>query len=76
MNAHFLKAMVFVLTLLFISGCTVFVRYDERYQRHHYDRYHRYHHEDRDRHSSLQHPGPLITQLNSQSVGNPGVLGR
>ena len=60
MNARYLKTMAFVLALLFLSSCAVWVRDEDGYHRHH----RRYWH-----HSSLQQSEQSFVQMSAQDSG-------
>ncbi len=61
MNTQYLKTMAFVLALLFLSGCAVWVRDDDFHG--HYRHYHGYGRW----HSSLQQSEQSIAQMSAQN---------
>ena len=64
MNTRYLKTMTFVLALLFLSSCAVWVRDD--------DGFHRYHHGYGRWHSSLQQSNQSIAQMTAQNSRGSG----
>jgi hypothetical protein len=64
MNAQYLKTMAFVLALLFLSSCAVWVR-DE-------DGFHHHHRGYRHWHSSLQQSDQSIAQMTAQNSRDSG----
>jgi hypothetical protein len=61
MNAQYLKTMAFVLVLLFLSSCAVWVR-DDEYHHHHRGYWHH--------HSSLQQSPESRAQMTAQNSGD------
>ena len=60
MNTRYLKTMAFVLALLFLSSCAVWVRDDDGFRRH-------YHRGGWRHHSSLQQPDRSAAQMTAQN---------